>query len=162
MSEVIPFWCYPQHWHLRGDERKRAKAHFTLSGLELRRALHDIDFEPGTVEHLIEGYGIDFEEGRLTERELEKLTKTALKESYIGGDVKYQGDGGVFFDLDWNEYWIEELKENGYTGENDDEIMQKYFSALCYGEIMKNSDEMDPFLYESARAHLIKLIGRED
>lgn len=36
-----------------------------------------------------------------------------------------------FFELDWNEYFVLELKAAGYNGSNDEEIVERWFSDLC-------------------------------
>ena len=36
-----------------------------------------------------------------------------------------------FFELDWNEYFIDDLRKAGYTGITDEEIVDKWFKALC-------------------------------
>ena len=36
-----------------------------------------------------------------------------------------------FFELDWNEYFIRELRLNGYQGETEEEIVDKWFTELC-------------------------------
>lgn len=36
-----------------------------------------------------------------------------------------------FFELDWNEYFIRELRLNGYQGDSEEEIVDKWFTELC-------------------------------
>lgn len=36
-----------------------------------------------------------------------------------------------FFELDWNEHFIRELRLNGYQGESEEEIVDKWFTELC-------------------------------
>ena len=36
-----------------------------------------------------------------------------------------------FFELVWNEFFIASLRENGYTGGSDEEIMDSWFQDLC-------------------------------
>lgn len=36
-----------------------------------------------------------------------------------------------FFELDWNEYFIRELRLNGYQGDTEEEIVDKWFTELC-------------------------------
>jgi len=124
------------------------RAEVLLEGQELEVALIEIERQHGVI----------------SDREAAKRTATAKKEAWVDGPMTYDGHGGVLFDLDWNHYWIEELKQNGYTGETDDIIMKKWFAALCYSEVIEQHGgaEMDPFLYETARAALNKIIGRDN
>lgn len=36
-----------------------------------------------------------------------------------------------FFELDWNEYFVRELRLNGYQGDTEEEIVDKWFTELC-------------------------------
>ena len=36
-----------------------------------------------------------------------------------------------FFELDWNEYFVLQLRTAGYTGETDEAIVDSWFSELC-------------------------------
>ena len=61
---------------------------------------------------------------RATERKepwVEVLTTHVNKENVRNG----------FFELDWNEFFVLELRSAGYTGETDEEIMDKWFGELC-------------------------------
>jgi hypothetical protein len=69
-------------------------------------------------------------ESALTEKDI----ATAKKEPYIRVidtqfDPKNPANG--FFELDWNSYFIDELKKAGYTGITDEELVDKWFKAIC-------------------------------
>jgi len=36
-----------------------------------------------------------------------------------------------FFELDWNEYFVLQLRTAGYTGDSDEAIVDQWFSELC-------------------------------
>jgi hypothetical protein len=36
-----------------------------------------------------------------------------------------------FFELDWNEHFVTQLKNAGYSGETDEEIVDQWFQDLC-------------------------------
>lgn len=36
-----------------------------------------------------------------------------------------------YFELEWNEIFIRALLEAGYTGANDEELIDQWFTALC-------------------------------
>ena len=36
-----------------------------------------------------------------------------------------------FFELDWNEYFVQSLRLNGYRGATDEEVVDHWFSVLC-------------------------------
>ena len=36
-----------------------------------------------------------------------------------------------FFELDWNDEFVNMLKQNGYLGESEEEIVDRWFQSLC-------------------------------
>lgn len=36
-----------------------------------------------------------------------------------------------YFEIDWNEYFIALLKEHGYQGNSDEELIDQWFKNLC-------------------------------
>jgi len=48
-----------------------------------------------------------------------------------------------FFELDWNEYFVLQLKLNGYTGENEEAIVDQWFSELCRNLGAEEGIDMD-------------------
>jgi hypothetical protein len=66
----------------------------------------------------------------LTEKEL----ATARKEPYIAvleTKVDSKNPANGYFELDWNNYFIDDLRKAGYTGVTEEEIVDKWFKALC-------------------------------
>jgi hypothetical protein len=47
-----------------------------------------------------------------------------------------------FFELDWNEYFIRELRLNGYQGDSEEEIVDKWFTELCRNVGMEQNIDM--------------------
>jgi len=63
-----------------------------------------------------------------------KEIATASKEPWVAvlnTSINPTNPKNGFFDLDWNEYFIESLRENGYTGATDEEIINQWFGDLC-------------------------------
>lgn len=48
-----------------------------------------------------------------------------------------------FFELDWNEYFVVQLRSAGYTGESDEEIVDKWFQELCRNVGAESGINMD-------------------
>lgn len=44
---------------------------------------------------------------------------------------------GMRIELDWNDEFVEHLKQNGFTGVNDEAIVQKWIGYL-YAELLKD------------------------
>jgi len=67
---------------------------------------------------------------KLTPKEL----ATENKEPWVAvltTQVNKENIRNGFFELDWNEYFIRELRLNGYTGDTEEEIVDKWFTELC-------------------------------
>jgi hypothetical protein len=43
-----------------------------------------------------------------------------------------------YFELDWNDAFVVKLRENGYTGKSDEEVVEQWFNDLCRGIISEN------------------------
>lgn len=70
--------------------------------------------------------------GKITKNEYVKEIKTLDKEPYIHIlNIDYNVKDGIHaIEFDWNEYFIQELKDNGYNGKTDEEIIDQWFVAL--------------------------------
>ena len=105
--------------------------------------------------------GLDKEEARIAEEkarveteEMELLKKkdpkeyaTRRKESWVSVlDVKVNKENvrNGFFELDWNEYFIKDLKQAGYgeEGDLDEQIVDRWFRDIVYG--MLDEEGIDP------------------
>ncbi len=51
--------------------------------------------------------------------------------SVINTHVNKENIKNGFFELDWNEYFVLELRSAGYNGVTDEEIVDQWFSDLC-------------------------------
>lgn len=74
------------------------------------------------------------------QEELAKLSPkdraTRKKEPWVGvlnTHVNKDNIRNGFFELDWNEYFVLQLKQDGYgaDGDNDEEIVDRWFRELC-------------------------------
>jgi hypothetical protein len=50
-----------------------------------------------------------------------------------------------FFELDWNEYFIVELKQNGYgvDGDPEEQIVDRWFRDIVYGMLEEQGQSTD-------------------
>lgn len=70
------------------------------------------------------------EKSTLTPKEM----ATARKEPYVTvleTKVDPNNPSSGYFELDWNSYFIDDLRKAGYTGVTEEEIIDKWFKALC-------------------------------
>jgi hypothetical protein len=70
----------------------------------------------------------------------------ARQEPYIAvleTHVNDQNPRNGFFELDWNEHFVVQLKTAGYYGDTDEEIVDKWFQDLCRGIGAEDGVSMD-------------------
>lgn len=73
-----------------------------------------------------------------------------LEEPYVGiPNLKFdpQNPSGCYFELDYNKYFVKFLEENGYTGINDEAIVNRWFNDVCLSvveELYQNNTEERP------------------
>ena len=51
----------------------------------------------------------------------------AVMDTHVNKDNLRNG----FFELDWNEYFVVQLRSAGYTGDTDEEVVDQWFTELC-------------------------------
>ena len=51
----------------------------------------------------------------------------AVLDTHVNKDNLRNG----FFELDWNEYFVLQLRSNGYQGDSDESIVDQWFQDLC-------------------------------
>lgn len=78
---------------------------------------------------------LKFENEKISELDYERELSLIDKQPWVGVkkssyDPK-EGLGGLEFELDWNEYFITFLTENGYKGLSDQQIVENWFNDLC-------------------------------
>lgn len=88
-----------------------------------------------------------FSKPEKTEKTLsEKEIATARKEPYIRVvdtqfDLKNPTNG--YFELDWNSFFIDELKKAGYNGINEEEIVDKWFKTICQNVVSESNPNQE-------------------
>jgi hypothetical protein len=64
----------------------------------------------------------------------DKDKATAKGEPYVKVlEVKFdkEAPGDGYFELEWNNLFVKQLLEAGYTGDNEEEIVDLWFTTLC-------------------------------
>ena len=66
----------------------------------------------------------------------DKEKATAKNEAYvkvISVELNPENPGEGYFELDWNAPFVQKLRDSGYTGKTDEEVVDLWFTALCRG-----------------------------
>jgi hypothetical protein len=84
---------------------------------------------------------IEAEAGARIAKEAERLAKLSPKEiatekkepwiSVLETHVNQENVRNGFFELDWNEYFVLQLRSAGYAGGSDEEVVDRWFQELC-------------------------------
>lgn len=72
----------------------------------------------------------------------DKEMATARGEPYVAVvdthfDPKNPSNG--YFELDWNNFFIQQLLAAGYTGNSEEEIVDKWFNAICQNVVNESN-----------------------
>lgn len=73
-----------------------------------------------------------------------KEIATDNREPYINVDaVKVDKNNPRYgsFDIDWNSYFIDQLKATGYVGNSDDAIIEQWFQDVCRHVVLESYEQ---------------------
>lgn len=86
-------------------------------------------------------------------KEQERLAKLSPKElatekkepwiAVLDTHVNKDNIRNGFFELDWNEYFVLQLKEAGYQGDTEEAVVDRWFQELCKGVGSESDIDMD-------------------
>jgi len=86
-------------------------------------------------EYLLTVLELDWKNKKIEKENDYLRQKATLKEepwvTIVGEFNPEEGLSGLGVELDWNDLFIEELKEEGYTGLTDLELIRQYFATVC-------------------------------
>tara|TARA_Y100000591_G_C21762415_1_gene660825 strand:- start:696 stop:1205 length:510 start_codon:yes stop_codon:yes gene_type:complete len=138
-----PFILTKEFWQTDSLSRKVAQAKHELAGEQLDRRLAELQITD--VDKLkVENLNIDKKYGKISDVEFDKQSATLKGEPYVGvlkTHFNPQEPKNGFFELDWNDKFIEDLMTAGYTGEKDEEVINKWFNDLCRNIMLEDMDE---------------------
>lgn len=71
---------------------------------------------------------------KTTKKTSSKKEKTKSEEPWVkvlNMNVNPENPRNGFFELDWNDEFVNMLTQNGYTGDSQEEIVDRWFQSLC-------------------------------
>ena len=128
------------------DEDKRKKDLLDIDLKYKKISIEEYDYKLNDIQNEKDSYewkknilDLDLQYNKINEQEHEKKLCTLNDEPYfevINGkfenpDEDNIGSGGFLFELDYNEIFVNKLKENGWSGHSDDKIVDNYFKEIC-------------------------------
>lgn len=95
---------------------------------------------------------IEFKHGNITDTAHAKESATLKKEPWVtvinmDFSKKHSLEGS--FELDWNMFFVEKLKTEGYAGATDDAIVNAWFMEVCRNIAMEEFDGTGDFTADS-------------
>jgi hypothetical protein len=61
----------------------------------------------------------------------------------IGLDIDSENPVQGAFELDWNQYFVEELRSKGFQGVKDEDVVDQWFNAVCKNVALSEYEAMD-------------------
>lgn len=78
---------------------------------------------------------LDYQFSKIDKHSYEKQRAALRNEPWVAiidsGYDPSKGIDGVFFELDWNTQWVEFLRQNGFVGRTEEQIVDDWFSEVC-------------------------------
>lgn len=143
----------PKTWFMTDEEIKRSEA---------RQIENERDMEERISE-------IDLEFGRISQEEHDKKVATLNGDPYIkvvNLDLDEKSPGAGFFELDFNEHFVEYLANSGYEGVEPDEIVDNWFNDLCQNIVMEGLEDEDgtskSFMADSKEGLIIQRLKTDE
>lgn len=112
---------------------------------------------------------IDLDHNKITRNEYERKLADLRREPYvavIGIDFDDKNPSKGYFELDFNEHFVEYLANNGYDGIEPEEIVNEWFSDLCKNIVLEDmvDENGNPksFLTDSKEGQLVQRLKVDD
>jgi len=112
----------PTSWGKSGREYDVAQAEYELSGIVLKDRIVEINNR--------------YDKEEATEKK--EPWVTVIK---MGVDPNNVVQG--FFELDWNDEFVQHLSEQGIEGQTDESIVNKWFNAVCRTVLLQEKADLD-------------------
>ena len=140
----------PASWGLKGKTRAIAEAEYYYEGDELEEILAEINADSDGDKELAK-LEVQLKNGKIGQYEFDKKVAEIKEEPYVNVlklDVNPENAQAGFMELDWNDHFVKFLHENGYTGENDEAVVNKWFNDVCRTVLVQEMADQDYGLQE--------------
>lgn len=150
MKKKIPFWMLPASWGLKGKTRAIAEAEYYFEGKDLEEKLAEVNADTPEEKELAK-LAVKLKHEEISQAAHDKAVATIRKEPWVNVvkmGVNPSNVAAGFFELDWNDEFIIMLQENGYVGQSDEEIVNKWFNDVCRTVLFQERADLDYGLQE--------------
>ena len=146
----LPFSMMPASWGLKGKTRAIAEAEYYYEGEELEEVLAQLDVESDDDKELAK-LEVQLKNGKIGKYEYDKKIADIKKSPYVNVlhlDVNPENAKAGYMELDWNDHFVKFLHDNGYTGESDEAVVNKWFNDVCRTVLVQELADQDYGLEE--------------
>lgn len=145
MKKKVPFWMLPASWGLKGKTRAIAEIEYMFEGRVLEEKLAELNAETAEDKE-VAVLAVKLKHDEISQDAFDKAVAKIKKEPWVnvtkmGVDNKNVAAG--YFELDWNEEFIAMLYENGYVGQSDEEVVNKWFNDVCRTVLIQEKADQD-------------------
>jgi hypothetical protein len=135
---------------LDGKDRERAQAKYELTGKDLEQKLLDLDFDnKDSIEYKKALLELQLKYADISKIAYSKQIASLNNEPWVAYKdynlEEVEGRTGFWFELDWNDIFIEKLKSEGYEGVNDEHIVRRWYAELCRVVALEEGLALDLF-----------------
>tara|TARA_B100001105_G_C22386754_1_gene442336 strand:+ start:870 stop:1391 length:522 start_codon:yes stop_codon:yes gene_type:complete len=146
----LPFSMMPGSWGLKGKSRAVAEAEYYYTGEELEKALAVINAETSADKTVAE-LKVDLKNKKISQSEFDRRVADENNEPWVNVNkmgIDPDSAKAGYIELDWNDPFIAFLHENGYTGQNDEDAVNKWFNDVCRTVLIQAERDLDYGLQE--------------
>ena len=146
----LPFSMMPASWGLKGKSRAIAEAEYYYEGEELEEILAEINAESDEDKELAK-LQVQLKNGKIGQYEFDKKVAELREEPYVNVlklDVNPENAKAGYMELDWNDHFVKFLHDNGYTGDSDEAVVNKWFNDVCRTVLVQEMADQDYGLQE--------------
>lgn len=122
MPKMLPFRMSPKSWGKKGRDLELAKAEYELTDEKLADKQLEINNK--------------YDKEEATDRK--EPWVTVIK---MGLDPENVVQG--YFELDWNDEFVQYLQSQGIQGEDDEAVVNKWFNAVCRTVLIQENADLD-------------------
>jgi hypothetical protein len=112
---------------------------------------------------------VDKKYNKISQQEFEKRIATANEEPYVrvvSLEIDEKSPGSGFFELDFNEHFVEYLANSGYEGIEPEQIVDNWFNDLCQNIVMEGLEDEDgtakSFMTDSKEGLIIQRLKTDE
>lgn len=141
----LPFSMMPASWGLSGKTRAKAEAEYYYEGEELEEVLAELEADTD-IDKEIAKLEVQLKNDKIGKYEFEKKVAELKEEPYVNVlklEVNPENAKAGYMELDWNDHFVKFLHENGYTAENDEAIVNKWFNDVCRTVLVQEMADQD-------------------